>query len=196
MEKGKITILVAVISMVGVLGAALIASWGDDDSAVVTKKEEAITALKSDLSKKETEYDELLKKYNVISTSNRDNEALIRGQEIEIDNLKVPFHKISNTKLKQLIKFHNDAVCYGNSLNFTHDSSPEYEECVAKEVLAKRFLLFFEELELAKVNSTNYSRARAKQELIILQDNYNFRDPGWYTEFMLGILIIEYAKKA
>jgi len=158
MEKGKITILVAIISMVGVLGAALIANWGDDESALVSEKEDVIAALKSDLSKKENEYNELLKKYNVISTSNRDNEALIRGQEIEINNLKVPFHKISNTKLKQLIKFHNDAVCYGHSLNFTHDSNNEYEECVAKELLAKRFLLFFEELELAKENTRNYSR--------------------------------------
>ncbi|MEN8134958.1 MAG: hypothetical protein ABFS18_05410 [Thermodesulfobacteriota bacterium] len=92
---------------------------------------------------------------------------------------------------------HNDAVCYGRSLNFIHEPDESYSHCVTKEVLAKRFLKFFEELEIIENNGgMDYSRAKAKSELIKLQTKYNFTNPGWYTEFMLGILIIEYAKKA
>jgi len=200
MEKGRRSLIIVIISTIGGWGTAIITNWddifGDGESALMSAKEETISTLKIDLSLKENEFDNLTIKYNEAININRNNELLIQEQKTEIVELKIPFHEISNTKLKQLVRFHNDAVCYGRSLNFTHDSSNEYEKCVVKDVLAKRFLLFFEELELTKENNKNYSRERAKQELENLQYNYNFRDPGWYTESMLGILIIEYAKKA
>jgi len=46
------------------------------------------------------------------------------------------------------------------------------------------------------VDTANYSTKRAKEALVDLQSNYNFNNPGWYSDIMLGILIIEYAKKA
>lgn len=201
METGKIAIAVAIITMLGGLGTAVIANWDKisdnsnpipNDSQHKTSDDLNIT-LQNKINELVLVQDEL-KNEQVKSSAQK---ILLDEKDKEIKVLKQQSFNINNTKLKQLLSFHNDTACYGRSLNFTHESDESYNHCVSKEILAKRFLKFFEELEIIENDgAADYSRARAKAELIKLQTQYKFTNTGWYTEFMLGILIIEYAKKA
>lgn len=114
--------------------------------------------------------------------------------------LKNSFHNINNAKLKQLMSFHNDAICYGPSLNFSHPAGDSFKDCVSKEALAKTFLRFFAELGIIENTSEmEYTPQKAKAQLAKWQiENYQFdeENAGWYNGIMLGYLIIEYAKKS
>jgi len=196
MESGRIQVTLALIAMFSGWGAALITNWGDWFGEVQAEPPKVAMIEREKYDLLVVMHDESLRKLqgSELLVSNQSKEILKLNSEII--KLKDPFDLISNTKLKQLLKFHNSAVCYGRSLNFTHPASEDYEHCLPKDMLAKKLLLFFEELEIVKGNSSNYSKERAKEELIQLQKKYNFNKPGWYTEFMLGILIIEYAKRS
>ena len=197
METGKIQITLAIIAMISGWGIALITNWGslfndepvDPISEVKMIEQEKFDSL-------DAKYSNVLAQLDSSQVSLKDKEKNILDLNQHIAELKAPFHLISNTKLKQLLKFHNSAVCYGSSLNLTHPAGDDYQHCQSKEALSKKLLLFFEELELVENNGANYSTERAKNALIQLQSNYKFNNPGWYTDLMLGILIIEYAKKA
>lgn len=191
MDTGKITITVAIITVIGTLGTGLFANWDKVTSTSELPTSDSYSGdgenMNVTLKNKIIELESIRKKLEDEKEKN----------EKEIEELKYPFHQINNSKLKQLLAFHNDASCYGQSLNFTHEPDKSYNHCVTKKILAKRFLKFFEELEIIESDEElDYSRARAKDELINLQIQYQFTNPGWYTEFMLGILIIEYAKKS
>ncbi|MFK5912852.1 MAG: hypothetical protein QM484_00635 [Woeseiaceae bacterium] len=196
METGKIAIIVAIITMLGGLGTALIANLDkfkiDDTLPTKTPPSSKNIKIESELKYKIVELTALNKQL-LEGIDTHKNE--IEQKNNEIENLKKSFHQISNSKLKQLLAFHNDTVCYGRSLNFTHPAANDYAHCVKKELLAKQFLTFFEELEIIDSDGF-YTAQKAKDELIALQDKYGFRDTGWYTELVLGILIIEYAKKS
>jgi len=201
MESGKVQITVAVIAMISGWGVALMTNWGDifssaqaSESVIEQPAVPMIEASKyQELDSKLTQVQQALHdNQQSLTTSEQANQDLLK----QIDDLKAPFHLLSNTKLKQILKFHNSAACYGRSLNLTHPAGDEYAHCQSKDALAKKLLMFFEELEIIEVDTANYSTKRAKEALVDLQSNYNFNNPGWYSEIMLGILIIEYAKKA
>lgn len=201
METGRVTIIVAVITMVGGLATAVIANLdkikGDKPSTPPISQPDTTLKPNIELKNKTKELELVKAQFDTEKEKNEKLKNSLDEKEKEIERLKKPFHQINNSKLKQLLLFHNDAVCYGRSLNFTHPPDDSYRHCVSKEVLAKRFIKFFEELELIKTNgSVDYSQEKAKNELIKLQDKYGFKDTGWYTELVLGILIIEYAKKS
>ena len=197
METGKIQITLAVIAMISGWGIALITNWSSLFSEVQADPVSDVKMIEqSKFDSLNTKYLQILAQLDSNQSILQDKEASILDLNQNILELKAPFHLISNTKLKQLLKFHNSAVCYGSSLNLTHPAGDDYQHCQSKEALSKKLLLFFEELELVEDNASNYSTERAKNALIRLQSNYKFNNPGWYTDLMLGILIIEYVKKS
>ncbi|EGQ9099375.1 hypothetical protein J4H24_15425 [Vibrio alginolyticus] len=214
-ENGKLQIILAVIGAVGVLGAAIMGNWGEifspshaeqqgvASSSAVSEAPKVEMVEKSKFESLQAAHNRAQEKIKTLESQltlqqegNLKLENTIRALNDTIEELEIPFHRISDTKLKQLIKFHNATKCYGRSLNLIHDSGEEYAHCESKEDLAKKLLMFFEELELIHTHSSDYSRSRAKKALIQLQGDYKFNKPGWYNDLMLGILIIEYAKKA
>ena len=152
-----------------------------------------IDKLEQDLEQEQVKYKTELEAHEATKT-------LLDIQKDNNEKLKIPFHNINDAKLKQLMSFHNDATCYGPSLNFTHPRDKTFSHCIAKELLAKRFLKFMEELEIIEsTGGMDYSPAKAKDELTKWQvENYSFEEDkaGWYNNIMLGYLIIEYSKKS
>ncbi len=210
MDNGKLQITLAVIAMASGWGVALMTNWAEIFNTAQAGTKGTPQVIASVAMVEKSKFDELQVSYADIETKleSADSQLNINNQKIKdmrstiqemnrtIEHLKIPFHRVSDTKLKQLMKFHNASVCYGRSLNLTHNSGEDYQHCEPKEDLAKKLLMFFEELELINNEPSNYSPSRAKDALIQLQGNYRFTTPGWYSDIMLGILIIEYAKKA
>lgn len=204
MESGKVQITLAVIAMISGWGVALMTNWGDIFNSAHANTNVEVTSPSSDTQMIEaSKYQELGAQLEKTQQELQQNQQLLalseqtnQGLKIQVEDLKAPFHQLSNTKLTQILKFHNAAACYGRSLNLTHPASEEYAQCLSKDELSRKLLMFFEELELIEVDSENYSPKRAKEALVNLQSTYNFNNPGWYSDVMLGILIIEYAKKS
>jgi hypothetical protein len=210
MAASRGAIALALITMVSGWGTAAITNWDKLDGENGNKQQKyddrdnAISALNYELDKLKEEANGDKKK--IVNSEGelaaarkliQDQQQSLAQKDIEIADLKVPFHNISNPKLRQLMMFHNDARCYGTTLNFTHPADDSYSHCVSKESLSKRFISFLEELGIVKDDvGIDYSRARAKRELVALQEKHNFDELGWYGEFTLAILILEYAKKS
>ena len=101
--------------------------------------------------------------------------------------------KVNDSYILPLRKFHQEARCYGSSLNFTvGEAKPE---CIPKEELATRFLGFLVELDLYDKEKPKTLEI-AKKELIKLQKKYKFSKPGWYGIHMFNILATELRTKA
>lgn len=101
--------------------------------------------------------------------------------------------KVSDSYILPLRKFHQEARCYGSSLNFTvGEAKPE---CIPKEELATRFLGFLVELNFYDKEKPRTLEI-AKKELIKLQQKYRFSKPGWYGIHMFNILATELRTKA
>lgn len=101
--------------------------------------------------------------------------------------------KVNDSYILPLRKFHQEARCYGSSLNFTvGEAKPE---CIPKEELATRFLEFLVELDLYDKEKPKTLEI-AKKELIKLQKKYKFSKPGWYGIHMFNILATELRTKA
>lgn len=210
MAASRGAVSLALIAMIGGWGTAAITNWdklseGDKGKQEIKdERDKQISSLKDEVKslkgKAEDDKAELGESENELASARKVIQSqgqMLAQKDTEIAALKVPFHNISNTKLKQLMMFHNDARCYGTSLNFTHPSDDSYDHCVSKEELAKRFISFLEELGIVTDDvGIDYSRARAKRELVKLQESHDFDELGWYGEFTLAVLIIEYAKKS
>lgn len=158
---------------------AVAAYWDAADAlAVETGRTQSLEA---ELSVIEREVQSL----NQLISELEEENSLLQSQEVNFMDFK----------LQQLVEFHAAASCYGRSLNFTHPRTATYADCESKETLAENFLDFFEELNL--LNNYDVSlpaTMNAKSQLISLQNRYGFQESGWYTDQVLGVLIIEYSR--
>jgi hypothetical protein len=100
---------------------------------------------------------------------------------------------INDSYLLPIRQFHQEARCYGSSLNFT--VGEEKPECVSKEELASRFLGFLVQLNQYD-KAMPKSKDLAKKELIKLQQKYKFSKLGWYSIHVFNILATEIRTKA
>ena len=100
---------------------------------------------------------------------------------------------INDSYLLPIRQFHQEARCYGSSLNFT--IGEEKPECVPKEELASRFLGFLVQLNQYD-KAMPKSKDLAKKELIKLQQKYKFSKLGWYSIHVFNILATEIRTKA
>jgi regulator of replication initiation timing len=102
--------------------------------------------------------------------------------------------KVDGTFLYKLLIFNQDAACYGATLNFT--AGGDRNECLPKAQLAERFLQFLSEIDFYVINGTDQpAQVQAKQQLLRLQDKYQFNTKGWYGPDVFNSIISEFYNK-
>lgn len=102
--------------------------------------------------------------------------------------------KVDGTFLYKLLIFNQDAACYGATLNFT--AGVDRNECLPKAQLAERFLQFLSEIDFYVINGTDQpAQAQAKQQLLRLQEKYQFNTKGWYGPDVFNSIISEFYNK-
>lgn len=179
----------------------------EDDLTAIKEKDKQISELNGTLTKlKEFTIQEISKREKQIKELEDKNLALsqktgnTKEQNSNVNNetpqLKAAPdqpRKVNDSYILPLRKFHQEARCYGSSLNFTvGEAKPE---CIPKEELATRFLGFLVELNLYDKEKPKTLEI-AKKELIKLQQKYKFSKPGWYGIHMFNILATELRTKA
>ena len=103
--------------------------------------------------------------------------------------------KIKDNFLYRITMFHSDALCYGNSLNFTYIPPVQgVTRCKPKEELARRFLGFLAEIDSYKGDIVE-SPKTAKDELTKYQESKSFRRTGWYSRGVLKWIVLDYLDK-
>jgi len=101
--------------------------------------------------------------------------------------------RVHGTFLYKLLIFNQDAQCYGSSLNFT--AGKDKAQCLSKQKLAQQFLEFLAEVDFYQNDQEN-SVATAKQQLLKLQDKYQFNTKGWYGPDVFKSIINEFHGKS
>ena len=101
--------------------------------------------------------------------------------------------KVDGTFLYKLLIFNHDTQCYGSTLNFT--AGKNKEECISKEVLASQFLEFLTELDFY-ANDKKNTTSTAREQLLLLQEKYEFNTKGWYGPDVFKAIINEFYGKA
>jgi hypothetical protein len=118
-------------------------------------------------------------------------------QHVNIENLHSKLEqveKVDGTFLYKLLIFNQDAACYGATLNFT--AGVDRNECLPKAQLAERFLQFLSEIDFYVINGTDQpAQAQAKQQLLRLQEKYQFNTKGWYGPDVFNSIISEFYNK-
>jgi len=113
--------------------------------------------------------------------------AVLREKAESIENIEGDF-------LFRVLTFHAEALCYGDSLNFTHPPL-DPEKCTEKEALSKQLLGFLAEIEFYG-GPVAESPKEAKSELIRYQETKAFGRKGWYSRDVFKWIIIDYYGKA
>jgi len=130
----------------------------------------------------------------VKNVKSRLEEATVRQPDVPKSENQSESHQVINDSyLLPIRQFHQEARCYGSSLNFT--IGEEKPECVPKEELASRFLGFLVQLNQYD-KAMPKSKDLAKKELIKLQQKYKFSKLGWYSIHVFNILATEIRTKA
>ncbi len=101
--------------------------------------------------------------------------------------------RVHGTFLYKLLVFNHDAQCYGSSLNFT--AGKDKDQCLSKQKLAQQFLEFLAEVDFYKNDQLN-NVVTAKQQLLKLQDKYQFNTKGWYGPDVFKSIINEFHGKS
>ena len=118
-------------------------------------------------------------------------------QKTDIEKLHAKLEqveKVDGTFLYKLLIFNQDAACYGNTLNFT--AGVDRNECLPKAQLAERFLQFLSEIDFYVISGTDQpAQVQAKQQLLRLQDKYQFNTKGWYGPDVFNSIISEFYNK-
>jgi len=101
--------------------------------------------------------------------------------------------RVHGTFLYKLLVFNHDAQCYGSSLNFT--AGKDKDQCLSKQKLAQQFLEFLAEVDFYQNDQLN-NVVTAKQQLLKLQDKYQFNTKGWYGPDVFKSIINEFHGKS
>ncbi len=101
--------------------------------------------------------------------------------------------RVHGTFLYKLLVFNHDAQCYGSSLNFT--AGRDKVQCLSKQKLAQQFLEFLAEVDFYHNDQLN-NVVTAKQQLLKLQDKYQFNTKGWYGPDVFKSIINEFHGKS
>ena len=119
------------------------------------------------------------------------------SQKVDIESLHAKLEeveKIEGTFLYKLLIFNQDAACYGATLNFT--AGVDRNECLPKAQLAERFLQFLSEIDFYMVSeNAQPAQRQAKQQLLRLQEKYQFNTKGWYGPDVFNSIISEFYNK-
>ena len=103
--------------------------------------------------------------------------------------------QIEGNFLYRITTFHNEALCYGNSLNFTYISSgQDTENCKPKKYLAERFLGFLAEIDFYEGDIIGSPKI-AKEILTKYQESKSFGRTGWYSRDVLKWIVLDYLDK-
>lgn len=121
----------------------------------IAKLKKELSEKKSYISSEETlqMFPEMVQRNTVQQTADRVVELVegVSEQNAELAALKEKMKSIESLEgdfLFRILTFHHEALCFGDSLNFTHELlAPDAEKCLKKEALAKRFLGFLSEIE-------------------------------------------------
>ena len=117
----------------------------------------------------------------------------IKISMLNIQNKLAEVKKIDGTFLYKLLIFNNDAQCYGSTLNFT--AGKNRPECLTKEHLASQFLEFLTEVDFY-ANDKKNTTSTAREQLLLLQEKYEFNTKGWYGPDVFKSIISEFYGKA
>lgn len=116
----------------------------------------------------------------------------------DYEHLKKEMRSVEQIKgnfLYRITTFHNEALCYGNSLNFSYISSgQDTKNCKSKEYLAERFLGFLAEIDFYE-GDTIGSPKTAKDTLTKYQESKSFGRTGWYSRDVLKWIVLDYLDK-
>lgn len=120
----------------------------------------------------------------------------LRGATIEetaanVAKLQDNISDIEGDFLFRVLRFHNDALCYGSSMNFTYPRKDDTSSCVAKSKLAEQFVGFLSEIDFIE-GEVVASPEQAKLYLIQYQEKKNFNTTGYYGIDVFKWLIIDY----
>lgn len=136
------------------------------------------------LTKQETE--------SLLNDFKKNSEGL--NKAMEIMQLKLSeVKKVDGTFLYKLLIFNHDTQCYGATLNFT--AGKNRVECLSKENLASQFLEFLAEVDFYANHKKN-NTSTAKEQLLMLQEKYEFNTKGWYGPDVFKAIINEFYGKA
>ncbi|MFO7593989.1 MAG: hypothetical protein R6X15_08120 [Pseudomonadota bacterium] len=120
----------------------------------------------------------------------------LRGATLEetAANVAKLQHNISDIEgdfLFRLLRFHNDALCYGSSMNFTYPRKDDTASCVEKSKLAEQFVGFLAEIDFID-GEVIASPEQAKLYLTKYQEKKNFNTTGYYGIDVFKWLVIDY----
>ena len=132
--------------------------------------------------------DEVFKLVQIVSEQN-DKLAVWEKKIKIIENIEGDF-------LYRILTFHDEALCFGDSLNFTHEPlCLDAAKCTKKEELAKRFLGFLAEIEFYNRRIVANPTV-AKTELIKYQESKSFGRTGWYSRDVFKWIVLDYYGKS
>lgn len=125
--------------------------------------------------------------------------ASLRGATLEetadnVAELQAKTSDIEGDFLFRVLRFHNDALCYGSSLNFTYPRKDDTASCVGKDKLAAQFLGFLAEIDFID-DEVVASPEQAKRYLIQYQERKNFNTTGYYGIDVFKWLVIDYYER-
>ena len=120
--------------------------------------------------------------------------ATIEETAINVAKLQAKTSDIEGDFLFRVLRFHNDALCYGSSLNFTYPRKDDTASCVGKDKLAAQFIGFLAEIDFIDGDAIT-SPEQAKRHLIQYQEKKNFNTTGYYGIDVFKWLVIDYYER-
>jgi len=121
-----------------------------------------------------------------------EHQVSIKAHENKLQELQQKLdevQRVDGTFLYKLLIFNHEAQCYGSSLNFT--AGKDKDQCLSKKQLAIQFLEFLAEVDFYQNDQVN-NVATAKQQLLKLQEKYQFNTKGWYGPDVFKSIINEF----
>lgn len=179
-------------------------SSADQDLAQeIANLKKELSEKKSYISSEETlqMFPETVRSNTIQQTADRVIELVenVSKQKTELAALQEKMKGIESLEgdfLFRILTFHHEALCFGDSLNFTHEPlGLGAAKCTTKEKLAKRFLGFLAEIEFYQGPIVE-SPEIAKTELTNYQESKSFGRTGWYGRDVFKWIVIDYYGKA